>query len=130
MKTLPIGISSFSKIRQDNYYYVDKTQFIHKLVNNGTYYFLSRPRRFGKSLFIDTLKQAFLAEKQYFKGLFLENNWNWDIKYPVIHISFGKGVIQSSEQLNELIHYCLDQHYEDYQIENKYTLVNIRFSSY
>ena len=127
MKRLPIGASTLPSIFNDNCYYVDKTPFVKKLVDNGRYYFLSRPRRFGKSLFIDTLKQAFLAEKKYFKGLFLENNWDWDTKYPVIHISFGKGVIRSEEQLNQLIHYCLDKHYEDYQIENKYKLVNLRF---
>jgi hypothetical protein len=127
MKKLPIGASTLTSIYNDNCYYVDKTPFIKNLVDNGRYYFLSRPRRFGKSLFIDTLKQAFLAEKKYFKGLFLETNWDWDIKYPVIQISFGGGVIQSEEQLNQLIHYCLDKHYDDYHIKNKYTLVNLRF---
>jgi len=70
MKTLPIGASTLTSIFKDNCYYVDKTPFIKKLVDNGRYYFLSRPRRFGKSLFIETLKQAFLAEKKYFQGLF------------------------------------------------------------
>ncbi|GIU70232.1 MAG: hypothetical protein KatS3mg002_1468 [Candidatus Woesearchaeota archaeon] len=69
MKQLPIGISSFEKIREGNYYYVDKSIFIEKLVRNGTYYFLSRPRRFGKSLLVDTLKQAFLGRKELFEGI-------------------------------------------------------------
>ncbi|MEM5812080.1 MAG: AAA family ATPase, partial [Candidatus Aenigmatarchaeota archaeon] len=97
-KKLPIGIQSFEKIRTENYYYVDKTEYIHKLVNSGgSYYFLSRPRRFGKSLFLDTIKQAFLGRKELFEGLFLEKNWNWDEKYPVIHISFGKGLFSSHQ---------------------------------
>ncbi|NPA40208.1 MAG: AAA family ATPase, partial [Thermodesulfobacteria bacterium] len=60
----PIGIQSFEEIRTEGYYYVDKTPFVKMLVDEGKYYFLSRPRRFGKSLFIDTLKQAFLGKKE------------------------------------------------------------------
>ncbi len=87
MKTLPIGISSFEKIRTDGYYYVDKIHFVEKLGKDG-YYFLSRPRRFGKSLFVDTLKQAFLGKKELFEGLYLYDNWYWDKAHPVVHISF------------------------------------------
>lgn len=65
---------------------MDKTPFIEKLAHSEKYYFLSRPRRFGKSLLIDTLKQAFLGNKALFKGLYLEHHWNWEEKYPVIHI--------------------------------------------
>ncbi|WP_297890089.1 AAA family ATPase, partial [Sulfurihydrogenibium sp.] len=63
MKKLPIGIQTFSKIIQENHYYVDKTPFVKKLESGG-YYFLSRPRRFGKSLFLDTLKEAFSGNKE------------------------------------------------------------------
>jgi hypothetical protein len=70
MKKLPIGIQSFEKIRSDDYYYVDKTPFVARLVEEGGgWYFLSRPRRFGKSLFLDTLRQAFLGRKELFEGL-------------------------------------------------------------
>ncbi len=127
MKTLPIGASTLSSIKSENCYYVDKTHFVKQLVDNGRYYFLSRPRRFGKSLFVDTLKQAFLADKKYFQGLFLEKNWDWSVQYPVIHISFGAGVIESPEQLNEVLSYNLDRLFQIYQIENKYSLPNIRF---
>lgn len=97
-KKLPIGIQTFEKIRTEDFYYVDKTVFIHKLLEErGGYYFLSRPRRFGKSLFLDTIKQAFLGRKELFRGLFLENNWNWDETYPVIHISFGRGKFTTYE---------------------------------
>lgn len=70
--------SDFSEIISNNYYYVDKTKVLHELVDNGKYYFLSRPRRFGKSLFLDTLKEAFEGNEKLFKGLYLENNWNWE----------------------------------------------------
>jgi len=98
MKYLPIGIQTFEKIRNSNYYYVDKTMFVKKLENGG-YYFLSRPRRFGKSLFLDTLKEAFSGNKELFKGLYLYDNWDWDKKYPVVKISLGRGVNRSSEDL-------------------------------
>ncbi|WP_028323950.1 ATP-binding protein [Desulfatirhabdium butyrativorans] len=108
MKKLPIGIQSFVKMRQGNFYYVDKTAMVAELVNKGGgYYFLSRPRRFGKSLFLDTLRQAFFARKELFSGLYLENNWDWDTRYPVIHISFGSGVIQDIEDLGERFAYIL-----------------------
>ncbi len=105
-KNLPIGISSFEKIRSEPYYYVDKTPFVAKLVEEGTYYFLSRPRRFGKSLFVDTLKQAFLGRKELFQGLYLEKNWDWSVRYPVIHIDFGGRTLKGEEHL---ITYILEQ---------------------
>ncbi|GIX42955.1 MAG: hypothetical protein KatS3mg129_2688 [Leptospiraceae bacterium] len=114
---LPIGIQSFEVIRTGNYYYVDKTKFVWKLVNDGKYYFLSRPRRFGKSLFIDTLKQAFLGRKELFRGLYLEDRWDWEKKYPVIHIDFGGGLVKDSNDLEEWIKEILISNYKEYQIE-------------
>ena len=77
MKKLPIGISTFEKIINNKCCYIDKTPMIKKLDDHGEYYFLSRPRRFGKSLFLDTLKSAFEGRKELFKGLYLENNWDF-----------------------------------------------------
>lgn len=91
MKRLPLGIQTFSKMIEDDCYYVDKTGFIPKLFQLGTYFFLSRPRRFGKSSFLDTLREAVEGNKKLFKGLYLEKNWDWSKKYPVIKISFGGG---------------------------------------
>ncbi|MCX8085113.1 MAG: ATP-binding protein [Calditerrivibrio sp.] len=99
MKKLPIGIQSFEEIRKDSYYYVDKTLFVDKLVNEGKYYFLSRPRRFGKSLFLDTLKQTFLGKKELFEGLYLCDKWDWGVSYPVVHIDFGGGVAKDESDL-------------------------------
>ncbi len=101
MKKLPIGISTFETIIHDNCYYIDKTQMVKKLVDNGTYYFLSRPRRFGKSLFLDTLKSAFEGNRELFKGLYLEHNWNFDENYPVLKISFGAGMLKNQKELEE-----------------------------
>lgn len=86
-KIYPIGIQNFEKIRNEGYYYVDKTALIYRLVKTGSYYFLSRPRRFGKSLLISTLEAYFLGKKELFEGLAmaqLEKNW---IRRPVLHLS-------------------------------------------
>jgi hypothetical protein len=119
MKKLPIGIQSFEEIRKENYYYVDKTHFVEKLASEGKYYFLSRPRRFGKSLFLDTLRQAFLGKKELFKGLYLETHWDWSKKYPVIYIDFAEGVVDTVETLKEIINSTLKYHSEAYGIELK-----------
>ncbi len=111
-KKLPIGIQTFSKIREGDYYYVDKTVFIPRLVEEGSYYFLSRPRRFGKSLFLDTLACAFEGRRELFTGLYLEDHWDWSKKYPVIRISFGGGVVQSREELDGRIRELLRRNQE------------------
>ena len=127
MKKLPIGINTLSKIREQNCYYVDKTQFVEKLFCNGNYYFLSRPRRFGKSLFIDTLKEAFMGNKELFRGLYLENNWDWTKKYPVINLSFGGGLINNSELFDKVIIERLDEISKDLQIKISNQTISGRF---
>jgi len=116
-KKLPIGISSLSKIIQEGYVYVDKTRYVYELVNTGVYYFLSRPRRFGKSLFVDTLKEAFEGNKELFKGLWLYDHWDWEKKYPVIHISFAEGVLKGREELDRHIIKILAQNQKRLQVE-------------
>ena len=88
-RRLPIGISSFQTIRQDNCYYVDKTIHIHRLVDEGYYYFLSRPRRFGKSLTVDTLHELFAGNEKLFRELYIHDHWDWSIRYPVVRLSFS-----------------------------------------
>lgn len=95
MKNLPIGLQTLESIRELNCVYVDKTQMIHRLVTKGKYYFLSRPRRFGKSLLISTMKSLFLGKKELFEGTWIENNWDWSKTNPVIHFSFDKMSYQS-----------------------------------
>ena len=104
-KKLPIGIQTFAKIRGDDYYYVDKTKLALKLAEEGSYYFLSRPRRFGKSLFLDTLGELFAGNEPLFRGLYCHDKWDWSVQYPVIRISFAEGKLESRAQL--------DQHIED-----------------
>ena len=102
-KKLPIGIQNFSEIRSEGYYYADKTAFCLKLAQQGKYYFLSRPRRFGKSLLIDTIGELFAGNKALFSGLYAEDKWDWSIQYPVIRISFGGGIIESKADLTNKI---------------------------
>ena len=98
-KKLPIGIQTFREILEGHYYYVDKTDLAVKLVNEGKHYFLSRPRRFGKSLFLDTLKELFEGNKPLFSGLAAEQQWDWTVKYPVLRISFGSGNFRDADDL-------------------------------
>jgi hypothetical protein len=127
MKKLPIGIQSFEIMRSDAYYYVDKTPLIKKLVDQGRYFFLSRPRRFGKSLFIDTLKHAFSGKKEYFSGLYLEDHWDWDVCYPVISLSFGTGVVNNSDHLETIIVSLMDEVARRYGIKIEGELSSLRF---
>ena len=93
-KKLPIGIQTFREIREDgDYYYVDKTGFALQLIQSGKYYFLSRPRRFGKSLFLDTLAELFAGSEPLFRGLCVHDRWDWARRYPIIRFSFGGGVV-------------------------------------
>jgi hypothetical protein len=102
MKKLPIGISDFKKLREENFIYVDKTQYIYKLITEGAgYYFLSRPRRFGKSLLISTLEYLFKGEKKLFKGLYIQDKWNWEEIYPVIRIDFGDTQVRNKVELEK-----------------------------
>jgi Predicted AAA-ATPase/PD-(D/E)XK nuclease superfamily len=102
-KKLPVGIETFSEIIEDGHYYVDKTGFALQLIEEGKYYFLSRPRRFGKSLFVDTLRSLFEGRKELFVGLYAENNWDWTRRFPVVSISFSGGVLHSEAALDEKI---------------------------
>jgi hypothetical protein len=88
MKNLPIGIQTLSEIRANNCIYVDKTRLVHQLATTGKYYFLSRPRRFGKSLLVSTLKELYDGNKVLFEGLWIEPHWDWSKTNPVVHFSF------------------------------------------
>ncbi len=128
MKKLPIGLSSFAEIITENYVYIDKTKHVYNLVNTGKFYFLSRPRRFGKSLLIDTLKQAFLGHRELFTSLYLEHNWDWGTVYPVLHFNFAEGDLASPQELDNKIHRFLDRHYQEYQIADIYQDISGRFA--
>ncbi|HEX5784030.1 MAG TPA: AAA family ATPase, partial [Burkholderiaceae bacterium] len=110
-KKLPIGIQSFVKLREgDAHYYVDKSGMAVDLAQNGNCYFLSRPRRFGKSLFLDTLKQLFEGKRALFEGLAADSRWDWGRTHPVIRISFGGGVLKNRADLDAVLHQKLHEH--------------------
>ena len=90
-RRLPIGMQTFSKLREQDCYYVDKTPYIARLLAEGTHYFLSRPRRFGKSLFLDTLKELFEGNQELFEGLSIHDGHDWSQRHPVVHLDFGRG---------------------------------------
>ena len=99
----PIGIQSFDKIREDNFVYVDKTNLIYQLVKDGNIYFLSRPRRFGKSLLVSTLKHYFLGHKELFQGLAIEQLEQEWLEYPVFHIDFNGANFLQADELEQKI---------------------------
>ena len=100
-KIYPIGVQNFESLRQDGYFYIDKTEFIYRLVKSGRYYFLSRPRRFGKSLLISTLEAYFQGKKELFEGLAmerLEKDWS---HYPILHLDLNARQYDRPESLLE-----------------------------
>jgi hypothetical protein len=116
MKKLPLGIQSFEDLREKKYLYVDKTEIIHRIVSKGKVYFLSRPRRFGKSLLINTLEELFGGKKKLFKGLYIYDKWDWSRKYPVIKIDWGGINHLTPEEMKESLVSYLKEIAEKYQI--------------
>ena len=100
-RKLPIGIQTFREIREDGCYYVDKTAYAKRLAEEGKHYFLSRPRRFGKSLFLDTLKELFEGNEALFRGQYVHDKWNWSVRHPVLRLSFGGGHFKQPDYLQE-----------------------------
>ena len=89
---LPVGIQTFRRIREEGYYYVDKTDYALRIARSaGVHYFLSRPRRFGKSLFLDTLKELYEGSEPLFRGLAVHDVWDWSKRHPVVRLDFAGG---------------------------------------
>ena len=107
-RKLPIGIQTFREIREGDYYYVDKSAYVRELLDGGKHYFLSRPRRFGKSLFLDTLSELFEGSEALFRGLDIYDSWDWSARYPVLHLSFGGGNFQAPGSLHSALMAQLD----------------------
>lgn len=126
-KKLPIGIQTLREIREEGHYYVDKTPIALQLINQGKYFFLSRPRRFGKSLFLDTLKELFEGNAALFVGLYAEKHWDWSVKYPVLRFSFGGGVLGSAADLQASLNEQLGTLEVYYQLPAEYTHARSRF---
>ncbi|PNK11877.1 ATP-binding protein, partial [Cylindrospermopsis raciborskii] len=102
-KNLPLGINTLDKLRGSNCVYVDKTQLAFQLIKQPGAFFLSRPRRFGKSLFVDTLKEIFEGNQKLFEGLYIHDQWDWSRKFPVIKIDFAGGVLKNRQELDQKI---------------------------
>ena len=117
LKKLPIGIATLKTILQEDYLYIDKTDLAQKLIEEGQYYFLSRPRRFGKSLFLDTLRTILDGDKEIFKGLSIYENGYEFQKYPVIRISFNDGKISTKEEFSEYVYDLLGKNQRDLEIQ-------------
>lgn len=113
---LPIGIQDFEDLRNRKCVYVDKTAFIYKLVREGKPYFLSRPRRFGKSLLLSTMEYYFLGKKELFHGLAIENLEKDWTEYPVIKISFGADNYPDSGSLKSAINFMLSKYEKKYEV--------------
>lgn len=115
MKKLPIGIHTFSKIIEDDYLYIDKTREAYEIICSYQYVFLSRPRRFGKSLFLTTLQSIFEGKKELFKGLYIYDKYDFEV-FPVIRIVFS-GVMSTKESLHDVINRNMRNNEEDLQCE-------------
>ena len=100
-RRLPIGIQTFRTLREENAYYVDKTPYICRLLDEGSHYFLSRPRRFGKSLFLDTLKEFFEGSEELFTGLHIHDRHDWSQRHPVVRLDFAGGTFKEPANLHE-----------------------------
>ena len=111
MKKLPIGIQTFRDIIKEDYLYIDKTKEALELIENYRYSFLSRPRRFGKSLFLDTLHNIFEGKKELFEGLYIYDKWDWEVTYPVIKISWS-GDFKTVQSLKNVAYYNLKKNQE------------------
>ena len=98
---LPTGIQNLREIRERDCYYIDKTGYALRMVREGKYFFLSRPRRFGKSLFLDTLKELFEGSEELFKGLRIHGHWDWSVRHPVLKLTFGKGNFKEPDYLHK-----------------------------
>jgi hypothetical protein len=118
VKKLGIGISDFKELIKGNYIYVDKTEYIYKLINSGKYYFLSRPRRFGKSLLLSTFEYLFKGERELYKGLYIEDKWEWGETNPVIRIDFAKDIVRKEDYKKRVIQE-LEKNYINNEIEQR-----------
>ena len=129
-KLYPIGIQTFERIRKEDKFYIDKTEYIYRMTHtDGTYFFLSRPRRFGKSLLVSTIQSYFEGKKELFEGLAiekLEKEWN---EYPVLHFDLSKGKHMEKEQLNRYLLDIIEKQEARFDCKSNKIDVNIRLDA-
>ena len=128
-KIYPIGIQNFESLRNDGYFYIDKTALIYQMVKTGSYYFLSRPRRFGKSLLISTLEAYFQGKKELFTGLAMEKqekDWN---RHPILHLDFNIEKYDVLENLDNILNKSLTAWEKLYGADPSERSLSLRFAS-
>lgn len=128
LRKLPIGIQTFEDIRRDNYLYVDKTAFVWRIANTGKPYFLSRPRRFGKSLLLSTFEAYFKGKKELFEGLAIEQMEKEWRQFPVLHLDLNAKKYETPEDLNAMLNQHLEKWESQYGDEKKDRSPEERFS--
>ena len=126
-RKLPIGVQTFRTVREEHCYYVDKTAYIRRLLDEGSHYFLSRPRRFGKSLFLDTCKELFEGNEPLFEGLAIHDRWDWSVRHPVLRLSFGSGNFKEPGYLHTNLMAQLDVLEEQLGVASRYDTAAERF---
>lgn len=125
----PVGQQSFERLREGGFLYVDKTRFIEKLVNGNRYYFLGRPRRFGKSLFLSTMKCFFQGKRELFKGLYADSmDWEW-VRYPVLYLDVNIEKYKTPDSLEDVLDNQLRLWEEEYGVEAVSGNLSVRFSN-
>ena len=127
-RRLPIGIQTFRQIREEDHYYVDKTGYARLLAADaGKHYFLSRPRRFGKSLFVDTLKELYEGAEPLFRGLAVHDRWDWSQRHPVVRLDFSNGDFADPDDLDENLAEQFDAIESEHALDSVYRRPPIRF---
>ncbi len=125
---LPVGMSSFERIRADDFLYVDKTRHLHRLIAEGVYYFLSRPRRFGKSLTVSALKNLFEGKRELFEGLWISEHGDWEWKpHPVVVLDFNGVVSDTPENMETSLYDFILETARTNDIELRFSLLKDRF---
>ena len=125
---LPIGVQSLRKLRQEGRHYVDKTDYIRDLLRIGTHYFLSRPRRFGKSLLVSTLHSLLECERALFAGLAIEPHWDWSEPRPVVHLDLSGEIFDEPGGVRECLIGQLDSHARRFTLSLASTRAPTRFA--
>jgi len=126
-RKLPTGIQTFRKVREGGYYYIDKTAHIERLIDGSSHYFLSRPRRFGKSLLVDTIKELFESNEALFRGLHIHDKWDWTKRHPVVRLDFSGAGFRTSNDLDVHLGEQLSDLEAEKQVTPRHSSISGRF---
>ena len=129
MKSLPVGIQTFEKIVEQDHLYIDKTEYIYKMLKFSSYIFLSRPRRFGKSLLVSTLQAYFEGRRKLFKGLYIDHVEKEWIAYPVIRLDMSMAKHLGKEELERMLLYIIEQNERRYGLTSTLIDPNLRLAN-